>query len=84
MNELIKNIYQCEKEAGVAQIVNALIWAAVILASSWLMRGSENANMLLIVLLGGFTSTLFMIDSMRKKANVNDCQSSEDWQSSIK
>ena len=68
MSNLIKKVYQCEMEKGVAQIVNALIWATVMIVSSWLMRGSENADTLFFMLLAGATSTMFLINDMGKKA----------------
>ncbi len=36
-------------------IINALIWAAVILIASWFFRDSENYNYLLGALVVGFT-----------------------------
>lgn len=62
MSNLVKRIYQCEKNTNMVLIVNALVWAAVIILGSWLMRGSENADALFIVLLTGST-TMFLFSN---------------------
>lgn len=48
-----------------AQIVNALIWAGVMLVTAWLLHGSEQASTVLLILITGASSTLLLIDGLR-------------------
>jgi hypothetical protein len=66
MINFIKKVYQCEKESSAIAIVNALFWAMLLIASSWLMRGSEHADAFFIIILCGATSAMLFIDKMRK------------------
>lgn len=67
MNNLIKKIYACEKEKNsVGTIANALLWASVILAVSWLTRGAENASTINLITLLGASSTFLFTNRQQK------------------
>jgi len=50
-------------------LINALIWAAVILSSTWLFKGSDNSGYLLAILVmgAGFTNTLLYQQHARNR-----------------
>ena len=66
MNNLIKKAYNCEKENASVSIINALIWAAVLIISSWLTRGTEHADALFIIILSASTTAFLFTDRQRK------------------
>jgi hypothetical protein len=72
MISLIKKVYQCETEKRMVQIVNALIWAVVMIATAWLMRGSEQADTVFLILLMGASTTLVLINDLQCKAQCED------------
>ena len=66
MKQLMQKIYGCEAENnGTQTIVNALIWAVAILMASWLMQGHENADAIVLMLVG--LSTVSLIAPSRKQ-----------------
>lgn len=66
MKSFIKKVYACEKEGAVLWIANALLWAAVIIIGSWLIRGSEHANALYFIILSVSTTAFLLMDRQRK------------------
>ena len=66
MKNLINRVYNCEKESASIGIVNALIWATVMILASWLSRGSENADALFIIILTASTTAFLFTDRQRK------------------
>jgi hypothetical protein len=66
MKSLISKIYNCEKDGAAVGIANALVWAAVIIAASWLTRGSENADALYIIILSASTVSFLFTERQRK------------------
>ena len=66
MKNLIKKAYTCEKENNAVWIINALIWATVLLISSWLIRGTEHADALFIIILSASTTAFLFTDRQRK------------------
>ena len=66
MNNIVKKIHNCEKENSAALIINALIWAAVLIISSWLTRGTEHADTLFIIILSASTAAFLFTDRQRK------------------
>jgi hypothetical protein len=66
MKNLIQKVYSCEKESAGVGIANALIWAAVIIAASWLTRGSEHADALFVIILTASTTAFLFTDRQRK------------------
>ena len=59
MKQLMQKIYGCEAEKnGIQTIVQALIWAVAILVASWLMQGHENADAIVLMLVGLATVSL--------------------------
>lgn len=49
------------KQTATSNIVNALIWAAIILAASYLIKDEKVASTMLFVLIGGFVATSSLI-----------------------
>ena len=72
MNDLIKKVYRCEKEGAASGLVNALLWASVIIAGSWLSRGSENADAFFIILISAATISMLFVDRQRKNNNARE------------
>jgi len=66
MKNLISRVYNCDKESASIGIINALIWAAVMILASWLTRGSENADALFMIILVGSTTAFLFTDRQRK------------------
>ncbi len=66
MKSFIKKIYACEKESAIQGIFNALLWAAIIIIGSWLIRGSEHANALYFIILITSTTAFLFTDRQRK------------------
>lgn len=56
------------------QLLNAVIWAIVILSSSWLFRESTNVGYLLVILIMGAGLTNSLFTSALKKTPVKECQ----------
>jgi len=66
MKSLINKVYNCEKDSAAIGIMNALLWAAVILLGSWLSRGSEHADALYIIILSASTVAFLFGERQRK------------------
>ncbi len=49
---------------GIAIIVEAIIWAAVIIAVSMTLEGAPQANRVLIILGGGAAATIILLGGM--------------------
>jgi hypothetical protein len=67
MKNLIQKIGTCESNNATIAIGNALLWAAVMLATAWLTRGSEHAESIFLVLLCASTTSLLLIDRYQKQ-----------------
>lgn len=53
-------------------LINAIVWAALILVGSYLFRGHENWNYFFIFWISGFTIINSMLSSLAKKTK-KDC-----------
>ena len=62
MKNLIQKIVACETHATTTRIANALLWAAVILITSWLSRGSENADAVFIMIISLAAAAFLVTD----------------------
>lgn len=67
MKSFINEIYQCGKETNTAMLANAIIWATVLIASSWLLRGAEHADTLLIIILSAAAGSILFTNQQRKR-----------------
>lgn len=56
MKTFIQKLIACETN-NIA-IAHAILWAAVILATSWLTRGTDNAETVLIIMIGAASSAI--------------------------
>ena len=65
MTKLFKTLYQCEKSSTFLTIANALLWAAVILATSWVLRGTEQAETMFFITMTAATTSFLMIENYR-------------------
>lgn len=57
------------KKIHPASLGNALIWAAVILASAVLLRGTEQAGMVVVILGGAAGVSISIVSSALKKSD---------------
>lgn len=60
MSNLIQKIYECEKASFDKTIINALLWAAVLIASSLIIKDSEQANSLFMILIVASTMSILL------------------------
>ncbi len=49
------------KNAGRKNIINALVWAAAILVSSYLIKDTKDASIMLFIMIAGFFATNSLI-----------------------
>lgn len=52
---------------GLAVIVNAVIWAAVIIATSTVLEGAANASRVLSILGGGAAASIILIGGLARQ-----------------
>ncbi len=55
------------------RVINALIWAVVILATAYIMRGSENSEFMFFILLAGFFATSSLVGTPGSARDELNC-----------
>ena len=66
MSNLIKKVVQCETERNGVRLTNAIVWAAALIATSWLMRGNEQADALFLIMVAAATTALLLANNRQK------------------
>ena len=66
MSNFIKKVVQCEIERKSVGLTHAIIWTAVLIATSWLMRGSEQADALFLIMVAAATTALLLANNRQK------------------
>ena len=60
-----------------SQLVNAITWAMVIIVTSVLLQGAEQAQTIFIILLGGATTQMFHLSNLKRLFHEKDSNACE-------